>query len=139
MNIPKIPLGNWIEGFEDWLTDHAGPIFDMITAAIGSLVDGIETVLVAVPAVILIVLITALAYWVGKWKIALFALIGLLLIDNLGLWEPSMQSLSLVLTAALLSIVAGVPIGIMCARKDAVRNIVTPVLDFMQTMPAFVY
>ncbi|WP_027085203.1 ABC transporter permease [Cohnella panacarvi] len=139
MNIPKIPLGEWIESFEDWLTDHAGPIFDVITSVIGSLVEGIETVLVSVPAIILIVLLTALAYWAGKWKIALFALVGLLLIDNLGLWEPSMQSLALVLTAALLSIVAGVPIGIMCARKDAVRNIVTPVLDFMQTMPAFVY
>lgn len=139
MNISKIPLGDWVENFEDWLTNHAGPFFDMITAAIGSIVDGIEYVLVSVPAVILIVLITALAYGVGKWKVALFALIGLLLIDNLGLWEPSMQSLSLVLTSALLSIVAGVPIGIMCARKDTFQNIVTPVLDFMQTMPAFVY
>ncbi len=139
MNIPKIPLGEWIESFEDWLTDHAGPVFDFITTVIGSLVDGIETALVSVPAIILILLLTALAYWAGKWKIALFALVGLLLIDNLGLWEPSMQSLALVLTAALLSIIAGVPIGIMCARKDSVQNIVTPVLDFMQTMPAFVY
>ncbi len=139
MNIPKIPLGEWIESFEDWLTDHAGPLFDFITMVIGSLVDGIETALVSVPAIILILILTALAYWAGKWKIALFALVGLLLIDNLGLWEPSMQSLALVLTAALLSIIAGVPIGIMCARKDSVQNIVTPVLDFMQTMPAFVY
>lgn len=139
MNIPKIPLGEWIESFEDWLTDHAGPLFDVITTVIGTIVDGFETVLISVPSIILILIITALAYWAGKWKIALFALIGLLLIDNLGLWEPSMQSLALVLTAALLSIIAGVPIGIACARKDAIRNVVTPVLDFMQTMPAFVY
>jgi len=68
-----------------------------------------------------------------------FALIGLYLIENLGLWEQSMQSLALVLTASILSILVGVPLGIVCARSATLRNVVTPVLDFMQTMPAFVY
>lgn len=62
-----------------------------------------------------------------------------LLIDNLGLWAPSMQSLALVLTASVLAVLIGVPIGILCAQRAAARNVVTPILDFMQTMPAFVY
>lgn len=139
MSIPKLPLGEWIERLEDWLTANFGPLFDFISLIIGTTVDGIEAGLLAVPTILLIVLISALAYWIGKWKIALFAFIGLMLIDNLGLWEPSMQSLSLVLTASILSIVAGVPTGILCARSNTVQNTVTPVLDFMQTMPAFVY
>ncbi|KIL37373.1 glycine/betaine ABC transporter [Cohnella kolymensis] len=139
MNIPKLPLGDWIETLEDWLTGNFEPLFDFIRAVIGTMVDAIETVLLSVPAIVLIILFSILAYWIGKWRIALFAFIGLMLIDNLGLWEPSMQSLSLVLTASILSVVAGVPIGIMCARSNSVQNIFTPVLDFMQTMPAFVY
>ncbi|MCQ6558933.1 ABC transporter permease [Paenibacillus mendelii] len=139
MSLPKLPLGEWIESLEDWLTGNLRPLFDTIKAIIGAMVGSLEFVLTAVPTLLLIVLITALAYWIGRWKIALFAFIGLLLIDNLGFWSQSMQSLALVLTASILSIVIGVPIGIACARNNAVRNTVTPILDFMQTMPAFVY
>lgn len=139
MNIAKLPLGDWVESVEDWLTGNFGPFFDVINSIIQGIVDGFLSVLLSVPALVLILLITALSYWIGKWKLAAFSLIGLLLIWNLELWEPSMQSLSLVLTASLLSLVFGVPIGILCARSNGVRNVVTPILDFMQTMPAFVY
>ncbi|EXX86014.1 glycine/betaine ABC transporter [Paenibacillus darwinianus] len=139
MNLPKIPLGEWIEKLEDWMTANFAPLFDFITLVIGAMVDGIETALLLVPALLLILLIATLAYWVAGWKIAAFAFVGLFLIDNLALWEPSMQALSLVLTAAVISVLAGVPVGILCARNNTIRNTVTPVLDFMQTMPAFVY
>ncbi|QWU18536.1 proline/glycine betaine ABC transporter permease [Paenibacillus sophorae] len=139
MNIPKLPLGRLVEKLEEWLTLYFGPVFDFIHSVIGGMVEGIEAVLTFLPALVVILLITALAYWIGKWRLALFALIGLLLIDNLGLWGPSMQSLALVLAASVLAVLIGVPIGILCAQSGKARNIVTPVLDFMQTMPAFVY
>lgn len=139
MNIPKLPLGNWIEWLENFIENYFGPVFDFILLVIGGMVDGIEYVLTSIPALLLILILTALSYWLGKWKLALFALLGLYLIENLGLWEVSMQSLALVLTASILSILMGVPIGIWCARSNPVRNVVTPILDFMQTMPAFVY
>lgn len=139
MDIPKLPLGKALEWLENWLTTYCGPLFDFIATIIGGMVSAIEGALTFLPALVLIVLITALSYWIGKWRMALFAVIGLLLIDNLGLWGPSMQSLALVLTASILAVVIGVPIGILCAQRIAVRNTVTPILDFMQTMPAFVY
>lgn len=139
MNIPKLPLGDWIESVEAWLTGNLGGLFDLIRLVIGTMVRGMEDALTAVPAIAVILIVTGLAYWIARWKVALFALIGLLLIENLGFWEPSMQSLALVLTASILAVAAGVPIGIWCARNNAVRNAVTVVLDFMQTMPAFVY
>lgn len=139
MNIPKIPIGKGVEWLENWLMTYFGPVFDVIHTIIGGMVKGIENVLTFLPALVLIVIIAALAYWIGKWRMALFALIGLLLIDNLGLWGPSMQSLALVLTASILAILIGVPVGILCAQSNAVRNTITPILDFMQTMPAFVY
>lgn len=139
MNLPKIPLGSGIEWIENWLTTYFGTFFDIIHAIIGGMVSGIEAALLFLPALILIALITALSYWIGKWRMALFTVIGLLLIDNLGLWEPTLQSLALVLTASILAVLIGVPVGILCAQSNGVKNTVTPLLDFMQTMPAFVY
>ncbi|MEK4850049.1 proline/glycine betaine ABC transporter permease [Paenibacillus sp. FSL H7-0756] len=139
MNLPKIPLGKGVEWIEDWLTAYFGPIFDFIHAVIGGMVSGIDAALNFLPALVLTLLIAALAYWIGKWRMALFAVVGLLLIDNLGLWGPSMQSLALVLTASLLAVVIGVPLGVLCAQSRTFQNIATPILDFMQTMPAFVY
>lgn len=139
MNIPKLPLGKGVEWLEDWLTIYFGPFFGFIHAVIGGMVSGIDAALTFLPAIVLIVLIAALAYWIGKWRMALFAVIGLLLIDNLGLWDPSMQSLALVLTASILAVLIGVPLGVLCAQSRTFQNIATPVLDFMQTMPAFVY
>lgn len=139
MNIPKLPIGKGIEWIENWLTTYFGGFFDLVLLLIGGMVDGIEAALLFLPPLILILLITALTYWIGKWRLALFALIGLFLIDNLGLWDPSMQSLALVLTASILAVLIGVPLGIMSAQSNTTRNILTPILDFMQTMPAFVY
>lgn len=139
MNIPKIPLGSWIESLERWLEANLGAVFDLIKTVIGESVGLLETVLTSVPSLVIIVVIAALSWLVGRWKLALFAFAGLWLIDNLGYWDHSMQTLALVITAAMLSIVFGVPLGILCARSSVVRGVVMPVLDFMQTMPAFVY
>ncbi|HZG84165.1 proline/glycine betaine ABC transporter permease [Paenibacillus sp.] len=139
MPIPRIPLRDWVDAFEDWLNDHAGAIFDFMKFAIGSIVDGFEWAFELVPAPVMILLLTGIAYALGRFRLALFTLIGFLLIWNLELWGPTMQTLSLVMTSALISIVFGIPIGIWCAQNDRVQSTVTPVLDFMQTMPAFVY
>jgi glycine betaine/proline transport system permease protein len=139
MGIPKLPLGDGVEWLEDWLTANFKPFFDAIRAVIGFMVESLELGLTSVPALIMIVLLTVLTWYVAKWRIGVFAFIGLYLIENLGLWVQSMQTLALVLTASILSILIGVPLGIASSRSVLLRNIVTPVLDFMQTMPAFVY
>lgn len=136
---PKLPLSEWVETVVDIMDDRLGFLFDLISAAIGGTVDLFHAVLTGLPFWLLLIVFTLLAFRAGKWSIALFTCIGLLLIDNLGYWEHSMQTLALVLTAGLISVVIGIPVGIWCARKDAVQNVITPLLDFMQTMPAFVY
>lgn len=139
MNIPKIPLGNWIESLEDWLKLNARPLFEKVTMVIEGFVSGLEFVLDAVPTPLLIALLALLAYWIGKSRMAVFTVLGLSLIWNLGYWEKTMETLALVLTATILSVVIGIPVGILCSRSEKIQHIVTPVLDFMQTMPAFVY
>lgn len=139
MSMPKIPIGSWIESLEAWLESNAGPLFDGIKLLIGSTVNGLADSFNFFPPLVMIAIITIIAYAIGRVRISIFTLLGLLLVHNLGYWEHTMETLALVLTASFISIVFGVPLGILCARSNRVQKVVTPVLDFMQTMPAFVY
>lgn len=139
LNLPKIPLADWIEWLEAWFETNFEPFFKLIRTVVGETVNGLDTALNWLPPLILILIFTIMAWLIGKWKMGVFTLIGLLIIDNLGLWSQTMQTLALVLTAAFISVLIGVPIGILCARHNNIQKFFTPVLDFMQTMPAFVY
>ncbi|MGV3465732.1 MAG: ABC transporter permease [Heyndrickxia sp.] len=137
--LPRIPLADWIDTFVDWLTSTFGGLFDGVSSAVESSVDGIVTVLGVLPPIVLAIIIGLLALWLTKKSIAIFTFIGFLIIDYLGYWDAMLNTLALVLTSVIISIVVGIPIGIWSSQKDMVRKIVTPILDFMQTMPAFVY
>lgn len=138
-SIPKLPLADVVEVIVSWLQTNVGWLFDFISNLIEPTVAFFTAVLMFLPTLVTIVLIAALTWWLSSWRIALFTLIGLMLIANLGYWEESAQTTALVLTATVISIIIGVPIGILCGKNDTARNIITPILDFMQTMPAFVY
>lgn len=137
--LPKLPLDRWVETVVDGLEQGLDPVFQFIALLIEGIVDGFAVAFHWLPALVFILLASALAYYLGKWKFALFTAVGLLLIDNLGYWDNTMDTLALVLTAALISILVGVPLGLWSAQSNRVRSVLTPLLDFMQTMPAFVY
>lgn len=139
MEIPRIPLKDWVDTFEDWLSLHAGPLFRVIKTSIGSIVDFFAWLFAVIPAPAMLVVLTILAYLLGRFRLAVFTLLGFVLIWNLGLWGPTMQTLALVLTSALISVIIGIPVGIWCAQSGKAQSVITPILDFMQTMPAFVY
>jgi glycine betaine/proline transport system substrate-binding protein len=139
MNIPKIPLGEWIDSFVAWLTIAWAGLFTLITNVIDGLLEVIAGVLSVGPPIILILILTLLVIYTSRWPLGVFTLISLLLIDNLGYWDSSIQTLAIVLLSGLLTIIIGIPLGIWCAQRKTVQNIFTPILDFMQTMPAFVY
>ncbi|WP_282939786.1 proline/glycine betaine ABC transporter permease [Paenibacillus sp. RC67] len=137
--IPKMPLDEWVESAVDALGTHLSIFFDAVSMIIEGIVNGISTVLHLVPSLVFIILLGAIAYWFARLPMALFTIIGLYLIDNLGYWDHTMDTLALVLTSAIISIVLGIPLGIWCAKDQRVQNVLMPILDFMQTMPAFVY
>ncbi len=139
MNIPKIPLGEWVDSFVAWLTIALGGLFTFITNVIDGLLDIIVNVLSVGPPIVLILILTLLVTYTSRWPLGVFTFISLLLIDNLGYWDSSIQTLAIVLLSGLLTIIIGVPLGIWCSQRKTVQSIVTPILDFMQTMPAFVY
>lgn len=139
MNIPKIPIGDTFESLITWLTDNFDVVFDGIGNTVIAILGGLKFLLLLPHPLLMIVLMTALAWWLAKRGVAIFTVLGMLLIYNMGYWTATMETLSLVLAAVLIALAIGVPVGIMAAKSDKVENVVRPVLDFMQTLPAFVY
>lgn len=139
MNIPKIPLGQWIDSFVDWITVAFSPLFNFFTTIMSWCLDLIVNVLSVGPPMVLILVLVLLVTYTSRWPLGLFALIGLCLVNNLGYWESTVQTIAIVLVSGLLTIVIGIPVGISCAQSKSVQKVITPILDFMQTMPAFVY
>ncbi|RLQ90155.1 proline/glycine betaine ABC transporter permease [Planomicrobium sp. Y74] len=140
-NIEKLPLGSWVSDFTDWISDSFAFLFDPIKNEFGDGLEDFADMLAAVPPVIVILIVAVLAFFLSgkRFGLAAFSIVGLLLVWNQGLWEELMLSFSLVLVASLLSVIIGVPIGILMSKSKTAESIITPVLDFMQTMPAFVY
>ncbi|GEK90090.1 glycine betaine/proline transport system substrate-binding protein [Alkalibacterium putridalgicola] len=139
--IPEIPVADWMANFIDWLTDNLSWLFDALRDSGDWVMDSMTELLLLVPPVVFIILLTALAFFAGskKWGLPTFTVLGLIYIYNQGLWEPLMFTITLVIVASLLSIIIGVPLGILMAKSEIANFIITPILDFMQTMPAFVY
>jgi len=136
----KIPVGDWVADLIDLLKQRAAPLFGAISFVVEGAVNGLTTVLVAIPAPVVILAAAALAYWLRR-SIALtvFVALALLFIVNQGYWPPTMETLSLVLVAAFASSVIGIPIGIAAAHRPWLNDAIRPVLDLMQTLPTFVY
>jgi glycine betaine/proline transport system permease protein len=137
--LPRLPLADWIDVLVDWMTLTFGGLFDGISEGIEMFVEGIVAGLGFIPSFLLIILVSLLAWKVCNKRIALFAVLGLFLIDNLGYWGDMLETLALVLTSVLISIIIGIPVGIWASQSNKVKQVVIPILDFMQTMPAFVY
>ncbi len=136
----KIPLGAWLKSFVDFLNVYAQGFFDFITDWLGWIIDSMVDALLWFPPLILVALL-GLGAWLLHRSIllALSVVLGLLLIINLGYWQATVETLTLVLCATLVSIVIGVPIGIAAAHRPWLYTTIRPILDLMQTIPTFVY
>lgn len=149
----KIEIGNSVEQAINWLSTEASGFFDAITTGIDALVSGFQWLLLAINPFILIAFFSLLTYWMvsrhqGAFTkagfkagigLAVFVALGMLLLYGMHFWEETMQTMALVISSAIIALIIGIPLGIWASRNDTVESIVRPVLDFMQTMPAFVY
>lgn len=136
----KIPVGRWIAAFITFLTDNFEWLFDAISLVLSLLINSTTAGLLWVPPIILMVVITVAAWLLHRsiW-LAVFIFLGLLFIANLGYWERTLETLSLVIWATVVSVLIGVPIGIAAAHRPWLYQAMRPVLDLMQTLPTFVY
>src|SRR5918994_6521476 len=137
--IPRVPLADWTNSVVGWITETLEPITEPLDALIEGAVSGLSFVLTAPPELVMVVLLAAIAFLLAGWRVALFTVLGLVFIISLGLWGEAMLTLALVLASAATALVIGIPIGIIAAKSQRTEAVVMPVLDTMQTMPAFVY
>lgn len=137
----QLPVAAWVEAFTAWMTNTFSGVFGFFQLFGQHLMEGITSILLAVPPLLLIVLMTGIAFIISHKKIglSLFTFFGLLFIYNQHLWTDLMNTVTLVLLSSIVSIVIGVPLGILMAKSSKAQSIITPILDFMQTMPGFVY
>jgi glycine betaine/proline transport system permease protein len=135
----NFPLGDWINIVVDWLTRTLAPFFDVVTEIIRTPLVGIERFLWWLPWWVVIIVFVAIAWKFAGWKIALFATLGLVFIGIMGVWDDTMTTLAIVLVSVLVSLIVGIPLGISASKSDRIYGLLRPLLDFMQTMPAFVY
>jgi glycine betaine/proline transport system permease protein len=136
----KIPIGKGIEALVDLINKHAAWLFDLIAESLEWLIDGMVDVLQWFHPLALIALIAAFAFWLHRsWKLVVLVILSLLLIVNMGYWEPTLETLALVLCATFVCMLIGIPIGIACAHRPWLYTLIRPVLDLMQTIPTFVY
>ena len=132
-----------IEGFlddsVDWIVINFGDFFDAISDALKVVLGKLRDLLVWIPWPVMMALVFIIGWKVASLKIAEMSVIGLAILATVNLWEPTMVTVAIMIVSVFLSIVVGVPVGILAARSDAVDTGIRPVLDTMQTMPSFVY
>lgn len=137
----KLPVAQLVEQLTEWITKTFSGLFDVLQAVGSFLMDWMTKTLLFIHPLLFIVLVTAAMFFLAKkkWPLPTFTFLGLLFIYNQGLWEQLINTFTLVLVASLISVLIGIPLGIWMAKNATVCQVVNPILDFMQTMPAFVY
>lgn len=135
----RIPIRDWISAAVDYLSTQFSVVFDSISNLVLFLVDNFKDGLLALHPLVLVVVLGLITYRMAGLATGIVAVVGLLLVENIGLWVAFNETLALVLSAEVFVILFGLPLGIIAAGSDRLYKFIRPVLDFMQTMPAFVY
>ena len=138
-DIPSLPLGRWIESGLMWLTSEYSVVTRSISRVTQTGIGWLNEMLMWVPEWAFIIAVAALCWRLSSPRLAIGAAAGLALIGNLGLWSPMIETLTLVVIATLVAVVIALPVGIAAALSERLYRLIMPLLDFMQTMPAFVY
>lgn len=135
----RIPVGDWVESALDWFKVAFSGFLDVVGFVMNWLVAELSDLLIATPFFLLILLLALIGWLVRSWQFGVGTVLTLTAIVAMGQWENAMYTLALVLISTIIAVAIAVPLGIWAARNDRVSATIKPILDFMQTMPAFVY
>jgi len=136
----KLPVGKTAKIVNDWLNDNLGGFFDVVSLVMKALIDAILWCLQTPHPAVIIALFVALTWYLQRsWKVCLGVLLGFAFILNQGYWDETTESLTLILSACVVCMGVGVPVGISAAHRPRLYTAMVPVLDLMQTLPTFVY
>ncbi|NLY70320.1 MAG: proline/glycine betaine ABC transporter permease [Clostridiales bacterium] len=135
----RLPIGYYVEKAIDWLTYNLDSFFSSIKTILLVIINSFEWIFIGLPFIVMLLLFVLIAWKVAGRNTAIFTVIGLIIIKSINLWQQTMSTFALVATSTVIAIVIGIPLGVWMSFSDRANRIVRPVLDFMQTMPAFVY
>ncbi len=141
IDLPKIPIGQLVSNIVDWIEANLGWLLDGITEVLRFLLNGFQDILSFLPPLVMIPIFGILIYLITRrdLRLSLLSIAGLLLIWNLQLWSHAMMTLALVISSTIIALLIGIPLGILAANNDTINAGIRVLLDFMQTMPSFVY
>ncbi len=134
-----IPLDHWVSQFVDSLVEGYRPLFQALKWPVEALMGGMGQALLAIPPVLVVLALAVLAWRASGVKLAVFTALSLVFIGLLGFWDECMITLAMVFAAVIFCVITGIPLGILAGRSDRFNALLHPVLDAMQTTPAFVY
>ncbi|MBQ1027308.1 proline/glycine betaine ABC transporter permease [Micromonospora sp. C95] len=137
--LPYVRFGDAFQAGVDWSREHLSTLFEGIAATVESLVEPLVDLLTAPPAIVMVLIFAGLGWWLRGWKFGLGTALGLGLVAGMPIWDQTMSTLALVLVASGIALLLAVPLGIVISESRRASAVVRPVLDLMQTMPAFVY
>ncbi|MCG5536818.1 ABC transporter permease [Ectothiorhodospira mobilis] len=137
--VGKFPLSDYIDAGLDWMTQAFSGVTRGISTVLGGGVEAVVAVLSFPPPWVVILLIAAFAWWIAGRRVGIGTAVGLLFLWNLQLWEATIETLTLVLFATAVAVAIALPLGILGGLSDGFKRLIMPILDLMQTMPAFVY
>ena len=134
-----IPLDPWVDQGLRWLVDNYRPFFQTIKWPVDQMLKGFDWALNSVPPTLMIIVFALVAWQIAGGRLALGTAVSLVCVGLIGVWSQTMTTLSIVFTALVICLLLGIPLGILAARNDRFQAFIRPVLDGMQTIPAFVY
>jgi glycine betaine/proline transport system permease protein len=134
-----VPVGDWVQSGLSWVVENYRDVFQMIKTPVQIMLETFEQGLLATPALVMILIIGLIGWQVTTFRVALGAVACMTTIGLIGAWDAAMTTLAIVLTAVIFCVIIGLPLGMLAARHNRFEAMLRPVLDFMQTIPSFVY
>jgi glycine betaine/proline transport system permease protein len=134
-----IPLADWVNSIFEVVSFHISPLLRSLSSFLEIIIRKLEVVLLWPPEAVVILVIGLVVWWLAGIRLAVFAVIGLLVTFGMQVWEETIATIVLALSGTVVSLLFGIPLGIIASQNDMVERILRPILDFMQTLPSFVY
>ncbi|KAA3448107.1 glycine/betaine ABC transporter permease [Mesorhizobium sp. SARCC-RB16n] len=135
----KLPLASWVSEGLGWMVENYRPFFQTVKAPFDTVLQSLTNFMTTVPPTLVILVVMLLTWQLASWRLAAALVAILLFVGFIGVWPETMTTLSIVLTALIFSVAIGIPLGILSTRSELLYAILRPILDGMQTIPAFVY
>jgi glycine betaine/proline transport system permease protein len=137
--VPRIRFGDWVDTAVTWLTHNWSAFFNAVADGLNAVAGWLQDGLVSLPIFLVVAVLAVIALLARGWVAGVGSAAGLLLIDAFDQWANAMDTLAIVVVASVIAIVVAIPLGILAARAGWVSVVTKPVMDFMQTLPSFVY